>query len=359
MRTFALVLAVVAVAVVTISASARADSQGIGVLWHVGNGGPPCNVGGNPDAKTCVSSNQDGVAPLEAPWIVVTRANPAVNWSFVYGVWVLNSSVLIDWTNARSATIDLSLNPTLHNIVNVSERGAVKVYVTMAADTPYVAINVEHISPPSSVTLRGANITWRYDASLAGGTLTFTPTFTPTFTSGVLAIGFPGSGGGGTPTMVPYLPGLTNFPQLDVIPNIGQIAAFSCNNVTLADPRSAQEISATRLWVFDWGDGTPQTRTQDPTATHIYGSPGAYNVTMTVQGRAGAVAEYSGRVDTTPLACAFHVARSVGFVILTGAFAALMVLSFVLPKRTKKERKKMRRAAVGCFVAVVVLVVIL
>lgn len=315
--------------------------------------GPPCIVSGGPDEKLCLSSNQDGVAPQSAPWVTATRWNTSANWTITYGAWTSNETAVATFGNVRAVIANLAYDSALQHIVDDAETGASTATIHMAADTPYVTITLEHVNQPEAVTWRGQPLTFLYDGT-NGGSLTLTPTFT----SGSLVISFP-SGSGSVPTMIPYLPGLTNFPQLDLVPNPAHIVAFSCDNVTLTDPRRMDEVSSTRLWIFDWGDGTQQTRTKSPSASHVYGSPGIYNVTMTVQTASGSGIGYSGTVDTTTLSCTFHIARQVGFVVLTGATGLLIALSLILPKRTKQEKKRMRRQALACAVGVVLLVVVL
>ncbi len=315
-------------------------------------GGPPCVVGGNPDQKVCISSDQDNMAPLAAPWLTVSRYNLSVNWTVTYGAWLANSSALFEWTNAKTAVVDLSLNSFLHGVFNASEGKSGTVSFVMTSDKPLLTLTVASLLTPESVGWNGENLTWRYDAPSASviATVGFSP--------GVLTFHFFGPGGGVPPGSFPLLPGLTNFPQLDLVPDFGDIVAFSCANVTLSDPRPIDEVAATRLWVFDWGDGTAQTRTASPTATHLYGSPGVYAVTMTVQRANGTALAYAGRVDTTAGSCGLHIARQIGFVILLFSTGILAVLSFFPRKRTKVEKKRMRRKALGCALAVVVLVVI-
>ncbi len=328
--------------------------QSFPVVTARSNGQPPCDLGGNPDQQLCLSSDQDNVAPQSAPWVTAVRWNTSANWTINYEAWLSNETTIVSYGNVRAVTANLAYNSVLQRIVDDAESGGGAVTIEMSADTPYVTITLQHVGQPDSVTWRAQPLTFRYEAGVANGTLTITPTFT----DGALVIGFP-AGGGASQTMTPFLPGLTNFPQLGLIPNPAQIAAFSCDNVTLTDPRGIEEVSATRLWVFDWGDGTPQTRQKSPTASHLYGSPGIYNVTMTVQTETGTALAYSGRVDTTTLTCGFNTARQVMFVILTGATVLLIAFSFILPKRTKAEKKKMRRKALACAVAVVLLVVVL
>lgn len=317
-------------------------------------GGPPCVVGGNPDDRLCISSDQDNVAPAGAPWLTAVRYNSSANWTLTLGAWVQNHSALGILFNIRSLNLDMSSDTVLHRILNDSEDSGGRMTWSLLADTPYVAFSIGHVARPEAVAWRGQDIPFGYDAS-GNGTLTFVLTFT----GGELWIDFPYPGGGTAGGGLPILPGLTNLPQLDLVPDLAQIAAFSCANVTLTDPRPPSALAATRLWVFDWGDGTVPTRTTSPIASHLYGSPGVYRVTMTVQDVNGLATSYEGSVDTTALACGFHVARSIGFVVLTGAFVGLLAASVLLPRKTKREKRAMRRKSVYSLIGLLVLVVVL
>lgn len=316
--------------------------------------GPPCAVGGNPDDKLCVSSDQDNVAPLGESWLTAVRYNASLNWSIRYGAWIANVSALAIFSNVRAVGIDMNLDSTLHDILNHTTAHGHDFRMDLEADTPYIVFTIKHVGMPMSVTWRGDNVPFSYDAPIDGGTLRFTLTFS----NGALVVSFP-STKGSTGESLPVLSGLTNFPQFNLIPDIGQVVTLSCDRVTLQDPRPTSEIADTRVWLFDWGDGGPLTRTTTPEASHLYGSPGVYGVVMTVQTVDGTVIGYAGRVDTTVGACVFHVARSLGFVLLTGAFIILLAVSLVVPRFTKQQRKALRRKAAYCLIVVFILVVIL
>lgn len=337
------------------SSPALAESQRLAqsfptIQHHAG--GPPCDIGGSPDDKLCASSNQDNVAPLGEPWLTAVRFNSSSNWSIKYGAWISNTSAMADFVNVRAVGVDMGLDGTLHEIVNASEAGG-DFRLDLEADTPYIAFTVRHIGMPVALSWRDKAIPYSYDASVGNGTLTFTLSFS----AGDLVISFPTSTGS-TAGMLPMLPGLTNFQPLDIVPNFGQVTSFSCDNVTLTDPRPPSEIANTRIWIFNWDDGSPLTTATVPTATHLYGTPGLYHVVMTVQNDDGSATGYAGTVDTTPGSCTFHVARGIVFVVLAVSSIVLLAVSF-RPKLKKMEKRALRRKAMYAIVAVFVLVVVL
>lgn len=160
------------------------------------------------------------------------------------------------------------------------------------------------------------------------------------------------SAGAGSSPPPPPLRNVITFPN---------IVNLNCAQVEFTDPRGAAAVASTILWVYNFGDGSPLNYSPVPTVRHTYARNGVYPATMTTQDKQGNVQAFAVTVDTTTAACGVVAFRALGTPLLAALFVALLVASFVIPKKSKlgKYRTNLRRAAAGSFAIAIVLVVIL
>jgi PKD domain len=119
------------------------------------------------------------------------------------------------------------------------------------------------------------------------------------------AVPLPFSGGHHTIVVTAYGP----FGQIDSQAlYVGPVAAlrepYYAGLVGMAIDVDGAGSSSPNGWIvsytWQWGDGTPDTISSSPTASHVFSGPGTFSVVLTVADNAGAAASATGVATITP-----------------------------------------------------------
>jgi hypothetical protein len=126
------------------------------------------------------------------------------------------------------------------------------------------------------------------------------------------------------------------------------VTYLDCYTVVITDKR-AQATNAI-LWVWNWGDKTPEQVTTVPTAKHTYAVRDVYTFQMRVQDRSGAISVYTGSIDLKSVRCqVFPLAQIFGPYLL-----AILPFLFILWLINRKKKRLWTKVLFWVMIAVAI-----